>query len=105
MDSFLKVQGFGVRVYKHLNGGVWEGGGCLSHLQDKVREREEKLLAFACSRAGFSLPEQEIFTDKLLVRIYFIIVMIRWTGLAPWEASAFYIYPLVWTQPLYLTSF
>ena len=23
--------------------------------------------------------------DNLLVRIYFIIVMIRWTGLAPWE--------------------
>jgi len=23
--------------------------------------------------------------DNLLVRIHFIIVMIRWTGLAPWE--------------------
>jgi len=27
----------------------------------------------------------EFFIDNLLVRIHFIIVMIRWTGLAPWE--------------------
>ena len=25
------------------------------------------------------------FIDNLLVRIHFIIVMVRWTGLAPWE--------------------
>jgi len=30
-------------------------------------------------------PETEFFIDNLLVRIHFIIVMIRWTGLAPWE--------------------
>ena len=29
--------------------------------------------------------EREIFIDNLLVRIHFIIVTIRWTGLAPWE--------------------
>ena len=29
--------------------------------------------------------EREFLTDNLLVRIHFIIVMIRWTGLAPWE--------------------
>ena len=29
--------------------------------------------------------EREFFIDNLLVRILFIIVMIRWTGLAPWE--------------------
>jgi len=29
--------------------------------------------------------EREFFIDNLLVRINFIIVMIRWTGLAPWE--------------------
>ena len=28
---------------------------------------------------------REFFIDNLLVRIQFIIVMIRWTGLAPWE--------------------
>jgi len=30
-------------------------------------------------------PEREFFVDFLLVRIHFIIVMIWWTGLAPWE--------------------
>ena len=29
--------------------------------------------------------ERGFFIDNLLVRIHFIIVMIRWTGLAPWE--------------------
>ena len=29
--------------------------------------------------------EREFFIDNLLVRIHFIIEMIRWTGLAPWE--------------------
>jgi len=28
---------------------------------------------------------REFFNVNLLVRIHFIIVMIRWTGLAPWE--------------------
>ena len=27
--------------------------------------------------------EREFFIDNLLVRIHFIIVMVRWTGLAP----------------------
>ena len=29
--------------------------------------------------------EREFLIDNLLVRIHIIIVMIRWTGLAPWE--------------------
>jgi len=29
--------------------------------------------------------KRELFIDNLLVRIHFIIVMIRWAGLAPWE--------------------
>ena len=29
--------------------------------------------------------ERDFFIDNLLVRIHYIIVMIRWTGLAPWE--------------------
>ena len=32
-----------------------------------------------------SQREREFFIDNLLVRIHVIIVMIRWTGLAPWE--------------------
>ena len=31
------------------------------------------------------LEKREFFIDNLLVRIHFIIGMIRWTGLAPWE--------------------
>jgi len=29
--------------------------------------------------------EREFFIENLLVRIHFMIVMIGWTGLAPWE--------------------
>ena len=29
--------------------------------------------------------ESEFFVENLLVRIHLIIVMIMWTGLAPWE--------------------
>ena len=29
--------------------------------------------------------EREFVIDNLIVRIHFIIVMTRWTGLAPWE--------------------
>ena len=31
------------------------------------------------------MPEREFFIDNLLVRTYFIIEMMRWTGLAPRE--------------------
>ena len=31
--------------------------------------------------------EREFFIDDLLVRVHFIMVMIRWTGLAPWPSS------------------
>ena len=29
-------------------------------------------------------PKRKSFVDHLLVRIHFFIVMMRWTGLAPW---------------------
>ena len=35
--------------------------------------------------AGALHDHGELLLDNLLVRIHFIIVMIRWTGLAPWE--------------------
>ena len=31
--------------------------------------------------------EKEFFIDNILVRVHFIIVMIRWTGLASWECK------------------
>jgi len=36
-------------------------------------------------RSRSASTEREFFIDNLLVRIRFIIVMMRWTGLAPWE--------------------
>jgi len=33
------------------------------------------------------VSEREFFIDNLLVRIHFIIVMIRWTGLVPWAVD------------------
>ena len=37
-----------------------------------------------------STSEREFLIDNLLVRIHFIIEMIRWTGLAPWEFELFF---------------
>ena len=34
--------------------------------------------------------EREFFIDNLLARIHFIIVMIRWTGLAPWDLNSLF---------------
>ena len=31
------------------------------------------------------IPEREYFIDNLLVRLHFSIVIVRWTGLAPWN--------------------
>ena len=39
----------------------------------------------ACQNPESVWREWEFFFDNLLVRIHFIIVMIRWIGLAPWE--------------------
>jgi len=41
------------------------------------RERQEPGCAVVC--------EREFFIDNLLVRIHYIIEMIKWTGLAPSE--------------------
>ena len=44
--------------------------------------------------------ESEFFINNLLVRIHFIIVMIRWTGLAPWEFDARQRLPLIVREAL-----
>jgi len=54
---------------------VHAGGGDSAGVHDP-RQRYRHL-----RRGG----EREFFIDNLLVRVHFIIVMIRWTGLAPWE--------------------
>jgi len=40
-------------------------------------------LAVSLARVVQGRPERELFMDNLLVRIHFITVMIRWTGLEP----------------------
>ena len=37
------------------------------------------------TRTSKACRERDFFVDNLLIRIHFIIIMIRWTGLAPWE--------------------
>jgi len=39
----------------------------------------------ACAPPRSAPREREFCIDNLLVRNHFIIVMVRWTGLAPWE--------------------
>ena len=51
-------------------GGVFVGSSLLA-------------ICFRVQRSG--VKEREILIDNLLVRIHFVIVMIRWTGLAPYE--------------------
>ena len=46
-----------------------------------ARQRLLEFLGKSVSVRGY----REFFIDNLLVQIHFIIVMIRWTGLAPWE--------------------
>ena len=41
--------------------------------------------SFSFAPPRLSAHQREFFIDNLLVRIHCIIVMIRWTGLAPWE--------------------
>ena len=50
------------------------GAGHAPHLRRQHQRRAPRLVL-----------QREFFIDNLLVRVYFIIVMIRWTGLAPWE--------------------
>jgi hypothetical protein len=38
-----------------------------------------------CFGAPETHTEKEFFIDNVLARIHFIIEVIRWTGLAPWE--------------------
>ena len=61
--------------------GVVEGEGAWE-------KREESAVATPASlRICPPETEREFFVDKLLVRIHFVIMMIRWTGLAPLESK------------------
>ena len=49
-----------------------------------IKKKKEDPSGVATLRAA-PASQRDFFIDNLLVRIHFIIVMIRWTGLAPWE--------------------
>jgi len=62
---------------------VWVWG----YSQDDARRRGDEAFDHFVDQLGNLLPvrEREFFIDNLLVRIHCIIMMIRWTGFAPWE--------------------
>ena len=65
--------------------GVSNTDGCVSTTRVCVSNILENTRELAASELAAQVKEREFFIDNLLVRIHFIIVMIRWTGLAPWE--------------------
>jgi len=60
--------------------------------KDWVDEKTGVPMSMAAQRTQSLLqaqvpPPRERVLDNLLVRVHFIFVMIRWTGLAPWEVE------------------
>ena len=55
-------------------------------LEFRVQDYKEtaKCHAYCLKMMAAGTRERRFFIDNLLVRIHFIIVMVRWTGLAPW---------------------
>jgi len=63
---------------------IFKARRLLYHSTLGLRVKKKKRVE-ARDRVVKRLPERDLFIDNLLVRIHVIIVMIRWTGLAPWE--------------------
>ena len=73
------MQGVGRRVWG-AGCGVWGVASCFDWMGH----------AFGRDRCHFKTRlqrEREFFIDNLQVGFHFIIAMIRWTGLAPWEVK------------------
>jgi len=51
----------------------------MSNADDEINKRDME------SIQDHEEMKRELFLDNLLVRIHHIFVVIRWTGLAPWE--------------------
>jgi hypothetical protein len=72
---------------------------CVSLISRLESDKEESEV-WTRPPTGEALPrERDFFIDNLLVRIHFIIVMIRWTGLAPWGVKFFFQGSLTSTVP------
>ena len=71
--------------------GESEGGGHFFVSEVPLQTESEPFAVVLCRhfskrcfpRKRQRAPERYFFIDDLVVQIYFIIVMIRWTGLAP----------------------
>ena len=74
---------------------------CLSTLGSRViKKKKKKSIPRSPPPSRGSCEEREFFIDNLLVRIHFIIVMIRWAGLAPWECEVHPVLPSSFTWKL-----
>jgi len=60
-----------------------EGEGQRSEEEECYEVAERVVVVVRQNGEQRSASEREFFIENLLVRIHFIIVMIRWTGLAP----------------------
>jgi len=58
---------------------------CFPFVETALSARRVPAPAGKKNGPGEPIREREFFIDNLLVRIHFIIVMIRWTGLSPWD--------------------
>jgi len=77
-----------------------------TELQEVVSKQRGNISTIDAELGGTKvrLPEREFFIDNLLVRIHLIILMIRWTGLAPWEFGFTFPGSLTSTFPVRLPS-
>jgi len=80
----LRVSGFGGPAVLVIEGG---GGGERHFDVPALDSKVEARLLVLHELQRHLPPERDFFSDNLQVRIHFIIVMIRWTGLAPWECG------------------
>ena len=67
-----------INVQKFRGALIFKANRLLYHSNLGLRVIRKKKLPTTTEREFF-------FIDNLLIRIHFIIVMIWWTGLAPWE--------------------
>ena len=77
-DEQLPVQVLYTNVQKFRGALIFRANRLLYHSNLGLRVIQKKKLPTTTEREFF-------FIDNLLIRIHFIIVMIWWTGLAPWE--------------------
>jgi len=54
-------------------------------IKKKKKQENTRASNSGTRESGGAARERELFIDDLLVRIHFIIVMMRWTGFEPWE--------------------